>query len=151
MGSIHSQLLSSPKSVGGWGSAPDPSPPNSKGERLCACRREGANSHLCPGRQKPSVRHWLQYFDPWTCELVVAATGTGQKISTNKEEYMVWLPNLVFRMTTIEMTGRKWSFMDKCGSPNYTSCLSLVKRKILNSMKLLMISMIHVSKMSELQ
>ena len=28
-----------PKSVGGWGSAPDPSP-NSEGERLCACQSD---------------------------------------------------------------------------------------------------------------
>ena len=41
MGSIHSQLLSSPKSVGGWGSAPDPPPPpNSEGERICTCQSD---------------------------------------------------------------------------------------------------------------
>ena len=39
MGAIHSQLLPSPKSVKGWGSAPDP-PSNSKGERLCACQSD---------------------------------------------------------------------------------------------------------------
>ena len=40
MGFIHSQLLPSPKSVGGWGSAPEPPPPNSEEERLCACQSD---------------------------------------------------------------------------------------------------------------
>ena len=53
-----------PKSVGGWGSAPDPPPPKKARESAFdACqsdtpRGRGANSHLRPGRQKPSVCHW---------------------------------------------------------------------------------------------
>ena len=51
-----------PKSVGGWGSAPDP-PPIATEIAFSACQSDspgvrGANSHLRPGRQKPSVRHW---------------------------------------------------------------------------------------------
>ena len=48
-----------PKSVGIWGSAPDP--PMARESAFGACqsdtsRERGANSHLRPGRQKPSVR-----------------------------------------------------------------------------------------------
>ena len=35
-----------------------PRPPNSYGASLTRRGKGGANSHLCPGRQKPSVRHW---------------------------------------------------------------------------------------------
>ena len=63
MGSIHSQLLPSPKSVSGWGSAQDPPSPIARGGRaplrlpVWHAEGRGANSHLRPGRQKPSIRH----------------------------------------------------------------------------------------------
>ena len=48
-----------PKSVGVWGGGRAPS-------ALASLPREkGANVHLRPGRQKPSVRHWVQASDPW--------------------------------------------------------------------------------------
>ena len=57
--------LNAPKSVGGWGSSPDP--PIARESAFYACqsdtpRGRGANSHLRPGRQKPSVRHWILTF-----------------------------------------------------------------------------------------
>ena len=49
------------RNVGGWGSAPDPQIVRESGFDACQSDmpREGVNSHLCPGRQKPLVRHRL--------------------------------------------------------------------------------------------
>ena len=49
MGSMHTQML--PKSVGGWGSAPEAQTPNSEGERL---RRLPVWHAEGTGRQFPS-------------------------------------------------------------------------------------------------
>ena len=62
MGSIHTQMLPIALAAG----APPQTPHQIAMEiAFGVCQSDtpgvrGANFHLCPGRQKPSVRHWLQ-------------------------------------------------------------------------------------------
>ena len=62
MGSIHSQLLPSPKSVSGWGSAPDPPIARESAFALASLKRwrEGRQFPSSPQAPETSVRHWVQ-------------------------------------------------------------------------------------------
>ena len=75
-----------PKSVGDWGSTPDPSIERERALDACQSdtpRGRDANSHLRPERQKLSVRHWSMVVYGYADQMETESTSVLDKMASH--------------------------------------------------------------------